>query len=87
MIKILKPGIKPAPKKPTIIIYTVTCSNCITTFEFDTSDIVSIRSCFLCGDTRFVVCPTCGHRLSLALGSHLYDMKTREEVIEDEQQS
>lgn len=85
MIKILKPGIKAAPKKPTIIIYTITCSKCVTTFEFDTSDIDRIKSRFLCGDTRFVVCPTCGHRLSLTLGSCLYDMKTREEAIEDEQ--
>ena len=60
MIKILKPGRKPAVEE---FVYTTTCPNCECEFEFQDEDCIWNERCL--NGLSGIICPCCGNSLSI----------------------
>ena len=75
MIKIIKDGKKPKPKRT---IYKITCPYCGCIFEFDTSDLTIEKTP---NGKRTIACPCCGRVLDIA---YIENITYREEDIIDE---
>lgn len=75
MIKIIKDGKKPKPKR---IIYKVTCPHCGCIFEFEVSDLTIEKTP---NGRRTIACPCCDRVLYIA---YVENISTREEEIVDE---